>query len=298
MAARATGSGTISFGLVSIPVRFYVATHSEQVSFNMLHRECGTRIRQQLVCPHCERPIERNEIVKGFQFATDQFVTFSDEELRGLEAEANRSIDIHEFVPLANVDPLYFDGAHYLGPDRGAEKAYHLLVEAMRDSGKGALAKYTSHGKEHLGLIRPHDGGLVLHAMHYADEVRSLADIDLGGQPKVRATEVDLALKLVAQLSVDAFRPEQYQDEYRDRVQHAVQTKVEGKEVTAAAPAPAKAQVIDLMDALKRSLAREGTRPEGRRAAAPGIETATKRRPAAAARRRETPTARHRAHKK
>jgi len=297
MAARATGSGTISFGLVSIPVRFYVATHSEQVSFNMLHRECGTRIRQQIVCPHCERPVERSDTVKGFQFATDQFVTFSDDDLKGLEAEANRSIDIHEFIPLASVDPIYFDGAHYLGPDKGAEKAYHLLVEAMRDSGKGALAKYTSHGKEHLGLIRPHDRGLVLHAMHYGDEVRSMADVDLGGAPTVRAGEVDLARKLVAQLSTDAFHPEAYRDEYRDRVQQAVQKKVEGQEVTAAAPQPAKAQVIDLMDALKRSLGREGIRPAGRHIAA-SEETAPKRRPAAAARRREVPAARRRAHKK
>src|SRR5262249_14157722 len=142
MAARSTGSGTISFGLVSIPVRFYVATHSEQLSFNMLHGECGTRIRQQLVCPQCERPVERNEIKKCYQFAKDQYVTFGDEELKALEAEANRSIDIHEFVPLDRVDPIYFDGAHFLGPEKGAEKAYHLLVEAMRDSNKGALAKY------------------------------------------------------------------------------------------------------------------------------------------------------------
>src|SRR5437867_1249213 len=234
MAARATGSGTISFGLVSIPVRFYVATSSEQLSFNLLHEPCGSRVRQQLVCPKCERPIERAELVKGYQFAKDQYVTFTDEELRGLEAEANRAIDIHEFVPLAQIDPIYFDGAHYLGPEKGAEKAYHLLVEAMRDSGKGALAKYTSHGKEHLGLIRPHDKGLVLHAMHYADEVRGLGEIDLGGEPKVRAGEVELARKLVAQLSTDEFRPEHYHDDYRERVQEAVQKKVAGQEVTAA----------------------------------------------------------------
>src|SRR5438034_8955354 len=147
MPARSIGSGTISFGLVSIPIRVYVATHSEQLSFNMLHAPCGTRIKQQLYCPHHDKVVERSEIVKGYQFAKDQYVTFTDEELRALEAEANRAIDIHEFVPLAQIDPIYFDGAHYLGPEKGAEKAYHLLVEAMRDSGKGALAKYPSHGK-------------------------------------------------------------------------------------------------------------------------------------------------------
>src|SRR5262249_24139765 len=133
MAARATGTGTISFGLVAIPVRFYVATSSQQLSFNLLHESCGTRIRQQLVCPKDERPVERSEVVKGYQFAKDQYVTFTDEELKTLEAEANRAIDIHEFVPLDQVDPIYFDGVHYLGPDKGAEKAYHLLVEAMRN---------------------------------------------------------------------------------------------------------------------------------------------------------------------
>jgi len=155
MPARSVGSGTVSFGLVSIPVRFYVATHSENPSFNMLHQPCGSRIKQQIFCPKCERTVERGELVKGFQFEKDRYVTFTDEELKAVEAEASRNIDIHEFVPLAGVDPLYYEGAHYLGPQAGAEKAYHLLVEAMRDSNKGALAKYTSHGKEHLGLIRP-----------------------------------------------------------------------------------------------------------------------------------------------
>ncbi len=295
MAARATGSGTISFGLVAIPVRFYVATSSEQLSFNMLHRPCGTRIRQQLACPRCEQTVERGDIVKGYQFAKDQYVTFTDEELKALEGEANRAIDIHEFVPLAQVDPIYFDGAHFLGPDTGAEKAYHLLVEAMRDSGKGAIAKYTSHGKEHLGLIRPYAQGLILHTMHYADEVRAIDDIDLGGEPKVRAGEVDLARKLVAQLSADTFRPAAYHDEYRARVQEVVQQKVQGQEVTAAAPASERAQVIDLMDALKRSLARAST--GGRRSPEAERETAAKHRPAASVRRREAP-GRKRASKK
>src|SRR5262249_34906898 len=136
MAARSIASGTISFGLVSIPIRVYVATHSEAVGFNMLHAECGTRIRQQLYWPKHERVVERSEIEKGYQFAKDRYVTFSDEELKGLEAEANRAIDIHEFVPLAAVDPIYFEDVHYLGPDKGAEKAYHLLAQAMRETGK------------------------------------------------------------------------------------------------------------------------------------------------------------------
>jgi DNA end-binding protein Ku len=294
MPARSIGSGTISFGLVSIPIRVYVATHSEQLSFNMLHAPCGTRIKQQLYCPHHDKVVERSEIVKGYQFEKDRYVTFTDEELRALEAEANRAIDIHEFVPLAGVDPIYFEDAHYLGPDKGAEKAYHLLAQAMRDTGKVALAQYVRGGKEHLVLLRPYDGGLVLHTMHYADEVRSLAEVDLGGEPKVRAGELEMARKLVQQLSTKAFHPEEYKDQYRERVQELVQKKVAGEEVTAAEPEKPKAQVIDLMEALKASLARTAARAE--RVAEP--EVAGKRRSAARVRAHETPGATRRAHKK
>src|SRR6185369_471218 len=146
MAARSIGSGTISFGLVSIPVRLYVATSSESLSFNMIHEECRSRINQQIYCPTCEKVISRGDTVKGYQFAKDQYVLFKDEELKALEAEANRSIEIQEFVPLADVDPIYFENAHYLGPEKGADKAYRLLVEAMRDTGKVAVAQWTSHG--------------------------------------------------------------------------------------------------------------------------------------------------------
>ena len=218
MAARSIGSGTISFGLVSIPVRLFVATSPEQLSFNMLHRECGSRIKQQLYCPRDERVVERSEIVKGYEFQKDRYVTFADEELKALEAEANRSIDIHEFVPLASVDPVYFENTHYLGPDKGAEKAYHLLADTMRDTGKVALAQFVHHGKEHLVLIRPFEGGLALHSMYYADEVRPIAEVDLGGSPTLRAGETELARRLIDQLSTDEFHPERYKDEYRDRL--------------------------------------------------------------------------------
>ena len=294
MPARSIGSGTISFGLVSIPVRVYVATHSEQLSFNLLHASCGSRIKQQLYCPQDDKVVERSELVKGYQFERDRYVTFTDEELKALEAEANRAIDIHEFVPLAEVDPIYFEDAHYLGPDKGAEKAYHLLVLAMRETGKCALAQYVRGGKEHLVLMRPRDGGLVLHTMHYADEVRSFADVDLGGEPKLRAGEVDMARKLVQQLSSKSFRPEQYHDQYRERLQEVVQKKVAGEEVTLAEPEKPKAQVIDLMEALKASLSRTGARAE--RVAA--SEAAERRRPAARARVAERAGARRRAHKK
>ena len=254
MAARSIGSGTISFGLVSIPVRLYVATSSQQASFNQLHEQCGTRIRQQLYCPTCERVVERSELVKGYQFARDRYVRFTDAELRAVEAAASPTIDIHEFVPLERVDPVYFENVHYLGPDKGGEKAYRLLAEAMRDTKRVALAQHVSHGKEHLVLIRPYDGGLVMHEMYYADEVRAFSEIPTDGAVKLRDTETDLAKKLIEQLSAAEFRPEQYRDEYRERLMEAVQKKVAGEEVVAP-PAPARAEVIDLMDALKKSLA-------------------------------------------
>jgi len=296
MAARSIASGTISFGLVSIPVRVYVATQSQQVSFNLLHEKCGTRIRQQLFCPHDERVVERNELVKGFQFERERYVTFTDAELKAVEAAASPTIDIHEFVPLERVDPIYFEGVHYLGPDKGGEKAYGLLAEAMRDTGKVALAQHVSHGKERLVLIRAYDGGLVMHEMYYADEVRSFGEIRTDGAAKVRDTEIELARKLVEQLSATEFRPEQYRDEYRDRLMEAVEKKVAGEEVTIVAPAPGRAEVIDLMDALKKSLA--GRKAGGEERDAAGAGRAGKRRPAAAAQRRETAAPARRAHKK
>jgi DNA end-binding protein Ku len=296
MPARSIGSGTVSFGLVSIPVRLYVATHSEQLSFNMLHAECGTRVKQQLVCPKDDRVVERNELVKGYQFAKDQYVVFTDDELKALEAEASRAIDIQEFVPLDRVDPLYFEDAHYLGPDKGAEKAYRLLSDAMRTTGRVAIAQFVSRGKEQLVLIRPHEDGLVMHTLYYADEVRSLSEVGTGGEVKLKSGEAELARKLIEQLSADDFRPEQYKDAYRDRLLEVIQKKVAGEEITAAAPPPERAQVIDLMDALKASLAGRGVR-SGKRAATPGA-AAAKRRPPAAAQRREVETPRRRARKK
>ena len=289
MPPRSIGSATISFGLVSIPVRLYVATHSEQVSFNLLHAACGTRIKQQTTCPHCDRVIERSELVKGREVSRDRYVTFTTEELEALEAAANPALDIQEFVPLAEVDPVYFEDAHYLGADKGGEKAYRLLVDAMTATGMGALAQHVSRGKEHLVLIRPRDGALVLHSLYYADEVRSAAEIETGAAVKTKPAEIELARKLVAELSHDAFHPEQYHDHWRERVEAAVQQKVAGEEVQAAPVVPDRAQVIDLMDALKQSLARG----RGKAAAA----TAGKRRPAAAAR-TSAPPARKRASKK
>ena len=292
MAARSIGSGTISFGLVAIPVRLYVATRSESVSFNMLHEPCGSRVKQQLYCPTHETVIARSEVVKGYQFRKDRYVTFTGDELKGLEAETNRSIDIEEFVPLAQVDPIYFENAHYLGPDKGAEKAYYLLVEAMQETGRVAVAQYASHGKEHIVLIRPAGKVLVMQVLYYANEVRAADELEVGAPPKVRTGEKDLARKLIDQLASDEFRPEKYSDAYRDRVQTLVDKKIAGEEITIAEAGEAQPQVIDLMQALKESLARKRPR-QGEKGRA---EKAGKRGTIAAPR-RSTTTAKRRARK-
>ena len=256
MPLHSIGSGTISFGLVSIPVRMYTAASGGGVAFNMLHEKCGSRIKQQTFCPVCEQQIDRKDLVRGYEFSKEQFVRVGEEELKGLEGESSRIIDIAEFVPLPSVDPVYFEKSYYLGPDKGGEKAYRLLADAMAKSDRVALATFVMRGKESLVLIRPADKGLMLHTMYFADEVRDFNEVDKGEGAKIRDGELELAQKLIDELSHDEFKPEEYRDQYRERVLDLINTKVEGKEVTVAAPPAQRAQVIDLMDALKESLAK------------------------------------------
>jgi DNA end-binding protein Ku len=256
MAAHSLGSGTISFGLVSIPVKLYTAASSKNVAFNLLHAKCGSRIKQQTFCPKCNEVVDRNALVRGYEFSKDQYVQLSEEELKALEQDDSKSIDIAEFVPLPKVDPIHFEKTYYLGPDKGGEKAYRLLAEAMAKSGRVALAKFVMRGKESLVLIRSAQDGLMLHTMYYTDEIRNFGEIDKGQSAKVRDGELDLALNLIEQLSNDEFNPDQYRDDYRGRVLELVEQKVAGKEITKAAPQPQRGQVIDLMAALKESLAK------------------------------------------
>jgi DNA end-binding protein Ku len=262
MPPHSLGSGTISFGLVSIPVRLYTAASPAGVSFNQLHGVCGSRIRQQTFCPKCNKTVERAELVRGYEFAKDQYAQVKDDELKALEGEASKIIDIAEFVPLDQVDPIYFEKTYYLGPDKGGEKAYRLLGDAMEKAGQVALAKYVMRGKESLVLIRAAQGGLMLHTMYFADEVRNFDEVDKGQSAKIKEGELDLALQLINGLATQTFSPDRYADEYRQRVLEMINQKVEGQEVTISeAPAP-RAQVIDLMEALKESLARRGVSPE------------------------------------
>jgi DNA end-binding protein Ku len=256
MPPHSLGSGTISFGLVSIPVRLYTAAASANVSFNLLHAKCGSRIKQQTFCPTCNEVVDRASLVRGYEFAKDQYVRVTDDELKALEGEASKVIDIAEFVPLQSVDPIFFEKTYYLGPDKGGDKAYRLLADAMEKGKRVALATFVMRGKESLVLIRPARGGLMLHTMYFADEVRDFGEIDRGQAAKIKPGELDLALQLIDGLASDEFQPERFQDEYRHRVLDLVNQKVEGKEVTAVGPQVQRAQVIDLMEALKESLAK------------------------------------------
>ena len=256
MPPHSLGSGTISFGLVSIPVRMYTAASSANVSFNLLHAKCGSRIKQQTFCPTDNEVVDRASLVRGYEFSKDQYVRVSDDELKALEGESSKVIDIAEFVPLSSVDPIFFEKTYYLGPDKGGDKAYRLLADAMEKDERVALATFVMRGKESLVLIRPARGGLMLHTMYFADEVRDFGEIDRGQSAKIRPGELDLAGQLINGLSNDEFHPEQYDDQYRHRVLDLINQKVEGKEVTVSAPEAPRAQVIDLMEALKESLAK------------------------------------------
>jgi DNA end-binding protein Ku len=273
MPPHSLGSGTISFGLVSIPVRLYTAASSGNVAFNQLHAVCGSRIKQQTFCPKCNKTVERAELTRGYEFAKDQYVRVSDEELKALEGEASKMIDIAEFVPLEQVDPIYFEKTYYLGPDKGGEKPYRLLADAMEQAGQVALAKYVMRGKESLVLIRPAQNGLMLHTMYFADEVRNFGEIDKGESAKIREGEMDLALQLINGLANETFSPDRYTDEYRHRVLDMINKKAEGQEITVAEPAAPRAQVIDLMEALKESLAKRGLSAEDAGAKKPPAKT-------------------------
>ncbi len=258
MAAKSIGTGTIAFGLVTVPIKMFAAAESKAgVSFNLLHGKCGTRLKQQYVCPKDSDVVPRDQMVKGYEFAKDQYVTFTEDDIKSMGEEASKAIEITEFVPAAKVDPVYFDNAYYLGPDKGGERAYKLLSTAMRETGRAALAKWAARGKQYLVMIRPAEKGLVMQVLHYADEVRSFDEIPIG-DAAVKDTELKLAIQLVEQIASDDFKPEAYEDEVRKRLQEAIQKKIDGQEVTAAPPEAPRAQIIDLMAALKASLAAKG----------------------------------------
>jgi DNA end-binding protein Ku len=258
MPARPIASATISFGLVSVPVKLYSSSESAAtISFNMVHKSCGTRLKQQYICPKDEVIVEKDDTAKGYEFSKGQYVLFSPEEIKTLEEKATNSIDIAEFVPLAQVDRIYLEKVYYLGPDKGGDRAYRLLSEALKDTGRAALGQYAARGQQHLVLVRPLDGVLVLEQLHYNDELRPASEVPLG-EGEVKPTELALAKQLIDQTSTDEFHPEKYSDQVRGRVLAAIQQKVEGQEISAEPAEETGGKIIDLMEALKASLAKPG----------------------------------------
>jgi DNA end-binding protein Ku len=223
----------------------------------MLHKTCGTRLKQQYICPTDGGVVEKDEIAKGYEFSKGQYVTFTAEEIKALDEKATNSIDIAEFVPLGAVDRMYLDKVYYLAPDKGGDRAYRLLGEALKATGRAALGQYSARGKQHLVLVRPLDGVLVMEQLHYAAELRSASEVPHPDTP-VKEAELALAKQLIEQSATDEFRPENYHDTVRERVLEAIQQKVQGQEITEEA-APPETKIIDLMDALKASLAKQGT---------------------------------------
>ncbi|MEO8035973.1 MAG: Ku protein [Acidobacteriota bacterium] len=290
---RPFASGQIAFGLVSIPVKLYSAAESsERISFNMIHESCGGRIQQQLFCPTEEKTVERSEIVKGYEFSKGQYVLFSADELKALEATPSESIEISEFLPSSQIDPIYFSKAYYLAPDKGGSRAYTLLTKALQETDRWALAAYSARGKQYLVVIRPLGKGMVMQQLYYPNEIRSFEDLDIG-EALVNDKELKMAVQLAEMGAAEEFHPENYRDEVQERVRALIQKKVDdGSEITESATGTRpQAQVIDLMEALKASLA--GSRPRSASSsskAAPAksskpetVKTEARRKPAQAA---------------
>lgn len=274
MAARAISSATISFGLVSIPVKLYTATSPQQARFNMLHEGTKSRVKQQYVLPNSGEVVDRKSMVKGYEYTKGQFVVFTDEELKALETKRSSSLDIVEFVPLESVDLIQVEKTYYLGPDKGGDKAYRLLAESMQTTSKVAVGRWSAKGKEQLVIVRPYKDGLMLHQMFYANEVRAFDEVETGATFEFSDVERELARKLIQELSVERFEPAKYKDAYAERVRAAVEQKVSGQEVVAAQEVP-RAQIIDLFEALKQSLSQAQQASEGQQgvAAATGTDS-------------------------
>ena len=285
MSARAIGSATISFGLVSVPVKLYSAGDSTAaISFNWIHRDCGSRLKQQYVCAKEGSVVERDDMVKGYEFAKDQYVLFTTDELKAIEQKADNAIEIVEFVPADQVDKVYLDKVVYLGPEKGGDRAYKLLSAAMRETGLSALGRYAARGKQYLVLLSPMRDGIVMEQLRYAHEIRSFDEVPTG-EAEIKDQELKLAVQLIDQIRTDEFQPEKFKDDVRERQLELIQRKIEGEDITEAPTEAPQTQIIDLMAALKASLARKGedadedagARKPAKRASKPAAKKTTRR---------------------
>jgi DNA end-binding protein Ku len=271
--ASTVWKGYISFGLVSVPVRLYAAAREDHVSFNQIHEVCGSRIKQQIFCPTCDRVVERSELAKGYQVDRDAYVLVSGEELKTLEAASSEAMEISQFVSLTEVDPIYFQSSYYSAPEDPGRRAYGLLLQAMEKLNVAAIAKVTLHQREQIVLMRPYNGGIVLHTLYFAAEVRAIAEYGRTESMTLQKPEIALAEQFIQQLMAP-FDPEQYRDEYQSRVLALVETKRAGEALAGQPQRTKLAPVIDLMEALKKSIAYRGT---GSAAAPTLVEPASKK---------------------
>ncbi len=258
--ATSVWKGHLTFGLISIPLRLFSAARSERISFHQLHKECHTRLRQPLFCPTCNRTVERSEIVKGYEYEKDQYALFTDEELDKIEPPSARTMEILEFVKQGEVDPLHFDASYFAVPEDAGRKAYYLLVEAMEESGYAAVAKLSMHQREYTVILRPRANGLTLHTMFYANEIRQVAEYGQTDHIELKEQEKKLARQLIESLAA-TFDSQKYHDAYQEALKQMIEAKLEGRQVTVA-PHPQLAPVIDLMEALKKSLAERQAAPK------------------------------------
>ena len=273
--ASTAWKGHITFGLISIPIRLYPAARKAGIRLHQIHKKCSTRIRQPLFCPTCNRIVNRSEIVKGYEYEKDQYVLVEEEEIQKIAPSSERTMEIQEFVELAEVDPLYFDASYLAVPEQAGRKAYGLLLKTLEDTRRAAIAKVSMHRREYVVIVRPRDHGLTLHTMHYAHEVRSVSEYGKTDHVQVRPQELKLAKQLVDELSAH-FNPGKYRDEYQQRMKGLIESRQKGHKITAA-PQPKPARVVDMMEALKKSLAaREAAGPKKHPVRA--VETGTERR--------------------
>ena len=275
--ARAIWSGSIGFGMVSIPVKLFGATESKDISFNLLHATCGTRLKQLRWCPTDEREVPWSETVRGYEYAKDQYVTLTEEDFEKLPLPSKHTIELSAFVKEDEIDPVYYERSYHLAPDERGEKAYALLIRTLEKKGLTAIATITIRKKEQLCALRPREGVLMLETLFYPDEVREQPEMDLD-KVKITDRELDMAFALIDLLR-KPFDPEEYKDQYREALTQVIDAKLEGREVVES-PAPKESKVIDLADALRRS-----------------VEAAKKSKPKRAARPRSRPAARRAARK-
>ncbi|TMQ15694.1 MAG: Ku protein [Deltaproteobacteria bacterium] len=254
MPARSIATATISFGLVSIPTKLYTSNEAAgDIHFNMLHDADGARLKQQYICTQCNEIVDRDHTVKGYEHSKGQYVVFSADELKALDAVATQAIAIEEFVPASAVDPLWVDKSYYLGPDKGGERAYKLIHDAMLETGLVGIASYSARGKQYIVSLRPFQNGLIMHQLRYAEEVKPWAEVPMPDLPELKPAELGLAKQIIQQIARETFAPERYKDEVQTRMRELIAKKVEGQEITVSPEAPS-GRVIDLMEALKASL--------------------------------------------